>query len=375
VTRFDIAIIGSGMAGASAAYEIAAGRKVLLLEREAQHGYHTTGRSAALFTETYGNDVIRALTAGGRRFLTEPPTGFSETPLMSPRGVLLIGRTDQMPQLAEEEARARGLAPGIRRVDADEARRLVPVLRADYVAGAVHEPHAMDIDVHALHHGFLRGARARGAEILNRAEVVALEPTAGGWCVISSAGNYEADIVVNAAGAWADRVGALAGAAPIGLQPKRRTAIVFQPPPGAAIAHWPAVVDIEETFYFKPDAGRILASPADETPMEPCDVQAEELDIAIAVDRVQRAADLPVRRVERSWAGLRSFVADKTLVAGFDPLVPGFFWLAGQGGYGIQTSPAMGRLAAALLAGQAVPEDLAVLGVTPAALAPARCQN
>jgi D-arginine dehydrogenase len=375
VTRFDVAIIGSGMAGASAAYEIAAARKVLLLEREAHHGYHTTGRSAALFTETYGNDVIRALTAGGRRFLTEPPTGFSDTPLLSPRGVLLIGRADQMPQLAAEEARARDLAPGIRRVDADEARRLVPVLRADYVAGAVHEPQAMDIDVHALHHGFLRGARARGAEIRNRAEVVALQPTAGGWRVVSSAGSYEADIVVNAAGAWADRVGALAGAAPIGLQPKRRTAIVFQPPAGAAIAHWPAVVDIDETFYFKPDAGRILASPADETPMEPCDVQPEEIDIAIAVDRVQHAADLPVRRVERSWAGLRSFVADKSPVVGFDPLVPGFFWLAGQGGYGIQTSPAMGRLAAALLAGQAVPEDLAGLGVTAAALAPARCQN
>jgi len=202
--------------------------------------------------------------------------------------------------------------------------------------------------------------------------VVGLEAGAGGWTVVTAAGTWRARTVVNAAGAWADAVAVMAGAAPCGMRSMRRTALIVDLPPGMDAAAWPMVIDTDETFYFKPEGGRLLLSPADETPMAPCDVQPDELDIAVCVDRVQQAADLPVRRVVRSWAGLRSFAADRTPVVGFDPAVPGLFWLAGQGGYGIQTAPAMGHLAAALLAGEGVPQDLQALGVSAASLAPGR---
>lgn len=369
----DVAIIGSGMAGASAAFEIAKTRRVVLLERESVHAYHTTGRSAALFTEAYGNRVIRGLTVGSRGFLLTPPAGFCETVLLTPRGVLLLARDDQMAAAVAEAERSRRLVPSVRLIDARLARALVPILREDYVAGAILEPEAMDIDVHALHQAFLRGARTNGAEIVTDAELLGLTDVHGGWLLETRAGPVQAGIVVNASGAWADEVAAMAGAVPVGLTPKRRTAMTVQPPVGADIRSWPTVIDVDEQFYFKPDAGRLLASPADETPMAACDAQPDELDIAIAIDRIQKAADLPVRRIERSWAGLRSFVADKSPVVGFDPAVAGFFWLAGQGGYGIQTSPAMSRVAAALLGGDDIPTDLADLGVTKADLAPARC--
>jgi D-arginine dehydrogenase len=240
------------------------------------------------------------------------------------------------------------------------------------VAGGLLEPDAMDIDVHALHQGYLRGLRARGGSLVCGAEARLLAHDGADWQVETAAGGFAAPVVVDAAGAWADELGRMAGAAPIGLVPKRRTAITFDPPAGLPIDRWPAVIDIDEQWYFKPDAGRLLASPADETPSPPCDAQPEEMDIALAVDRIERAASFRIRRIEHKWAGLRSFVADKTPVVGFDDRVEGFFWLAGQGGYGIQTSPAMGRLAAALAAGEGVPADLATLGVDAAALSPRR---
>ncbi|HVJ54575.1 MAG TPA: FAD-binding oxidoreductase [Aliidongia sp.] len=361
----DFAIIGAGMAGASLAYELAGRARTLLIEREAQPGYHTTGRSAALYSETYGNDVIRRLTSAGRPFFTAPPAGFAEHPLLTPLGCLFIARSDQQSSLAAHMAGS----DRIRLVEAAEALRMVPALRPDYVAAAAHEPDAMDIDVHGLHQGFLRGARARGAELLCDAGVEAVERRRGAWEITTKAGTIRAAVLVNAAGAWAEALGAMAGAKPIGLMPLRRTALIIDPPPGTDPHGWPMVIDAEETFYFKPDAGRLLASPCDETPSPPCDAQAEELDIAICIDRLQQAADLPVRRVLRSWAGLRSFVADRTPVVGFDPDIEGFFWLAGQGGYGIQTAPALGRAAAALATGGSIPADMAV---AEAALAPGR---
>jgi D-arginine dehydrogenase len=230
----------------------------------------------------------------------------------------------------------------------------------------------MDIDVHALHQGFLRGLRARGGGVLCKAEVRALERCRGHWRVQTAAGGFAAPLLVNAAGAWADEIGRLAGAAPIGLVPKRRTAITFDPPKGAAIDRWPAVIDIDEQWYFKPEAGRLLASPADETPSPPCDAQPDDYDVAVLVDRLTRRTTLPVPRIRARWAGLRSFVADKTVVAGFDARVDGFFWLAGQGGYGIQTAPAVARVASALVGGAAIPPDVAELGVDAAALSPSR---
>lgn len=370
--EFDIVIVGGGMAGASAGYFMAEGARVLLLEMEAQPGYHTTGRSAALYSEAYGNAAIRALTSGGRRFYEAPPEGFADHALLTPRGALFVGRADQQDALDATAAEASANVDSIRRLDAAATRALVPVLRAGYVAGGVHEPDAMDIDVNGLHQGFLRGLRARGGEIRTSAQVTGLSRAGDAWQVDCRDGAVRAPVVVNAAGAWCDVVAGLAGVAPIGLVPKRRTAILFAPPDGADSAAWPLTVDVDESFYFKPDAGMLMGSPADETPMEPCDVQPDELDIAIAVDRIQTASELEIRRIEHRWAGLRSFVADKTPVVGFDPAAEGFFWLAGQGGYGIQTAPSMGRVSAALAAGQDIPADLQDYGVTAAALSPGR---
>ncbi len=368
----DIAIVGGGIAGASAAAHLAPHRRVVLLEREEQPGYHASGRSAALFTETYGNAVVRALTVASRPFLSAPPEGFAEHPLLTPRGVLHIGGQGDLPALASLHAETSALVPGVRLLDAEQARRLVPALREDWLRGGVLEPDAQDIDTHGCLQGFLRVARTHGAQVLPRAEVTGLERRDGRWQILSRAGEVRAEIVINAAGAWADTVAGLAGVARRGIVPKRRTAFLFAPPEGVSARDWPMVIGPGEAFYFKPDAGMILGSPADETPSEPMDAQPDELDVAIAVDRIQQVADLPIRRIARRWAGLRSFAPDKTPVVGFDPDAAGFFWLAGQGGYGFHTAPALAAVAAGLIVRGTMPEPIADLGVTEAHLAPGR---
>jgi D-arginine dehydrogenase len=364
----DFAIIGAGIAGASLGYELAAQGSVTLLEAEDFPGYHTTGRSAALFNEAYGNAVIRALTAGSRVFYTAPPQGFAATPLLTPRGCLFIARADQQASLAAHFSESAAIRP----VSPQEALRRVPVLRAQAVAEAGYDDTAMDIDVHALHQGFLSGAKARGLHLVTGARVEAIERHGGEWRLSTTAGPFRAKTLVNAAGAWAEEIGLMAGAARIGLTPRRRTALLIDPPPGSDSAHWPMVMDADEEFYFKPDAGRLLVSPADETPSPPCDAQPEELDVALAIDRLQHAAEIPVRRVFRAWAGLRSFVADRSPVVGWDPKIEGLFWLAAQGGYGIQTAPAMASLAASLCRGGGIPAPLTDLGVSAAMLSPDR---
>jgi D-arginine dehydrogenase len=370
---FDHLVIGGGMAGAAVAYMLAPSGSVALLEREAQFGHHSTGRSAALFIEGYGNAAIRALNRASRPFFDAPPDGFAATPLLTPRGVLMIAREDQLARLdaAEAELSAQALVRP-ERLDAEGCRRLVPMLRPGHIVAGMLDPGATDIDVDALHQGFLRGARSKGATVTADAEIRAIERTAAGWRVESTAGTFEAATLVNAAGAWADVIAAMAGVRPLGLQPKRRTAALVDPPPGMDIRRWPGLIDVDEQFYCKPDAGLLLVSPADETPSEPIDAQPDELDIAIGIDRLQQAADLPVRRVVRSWAGLRSFFADRTPAVGPAADAPGFFWLAGQGGYGIQTAPAMGALAASLITGRPLPDTLAAAGVEPALLSPSR---
>ncbi|HEV7371105.1 FAD-dependent oxidoreductase [Arenibaculum sp.] len=369
---FDVAVIGAGIAGASVASELSASHRVALLEREDQPGYHTTGRSAALFSETYGPPVIRALSRASSGFYGAPPPGFGDAPLLTPRGVLLIAREDQLAHADEMMAEVAAGSP-VSRLDAARTLAMMPLLRAGYVAGAVFEPGARDIDVHALHQGgYLRQFRARGGVLRTRCELLALERSGAGWALRTSGGTIRAEVVVDAAGAWADEVAAMAGVPRIGLVPKRRTALVVSAPGGAVPHGWPMVVDIDEQFYLKPDAGRLLISPADETPSPPCDAQPEEIDVAICIDRIERAFDITVGRIENKWAGLRSFVADKTPVAGFDPGAPGFFWLAGQGGYGIQTAPALARTAAAMIRGEPIPPDVADQGVSAAALSPQR---
>ena len=366
VPAFDFLIIGSGIAGAGAAYELASGASVLLLEREEAHGHHTTGRSAALFMESYGNAVIRGLTRASRGFFEAPPAGFTDYPLLTPRGCLHLARPDQVAALAD--------VPGVvQPLDKAAVLAMVPVLREDYVGAGLYEADATDIDVAGLHQGFLRAAKARGAETRLNADVTGIARKGDGFVVTCASGeSFETAVLVNAAGAWADVVARMAGVEPVGLQPMRRTAVIVDAPEGLDIRGWPVVIDVDEQFYFKPDAGRILASPADETPADPHDAWADEMDVAICIERVQEAADIPVQRVVRSWAGLRSFVADRSPVIGYDDTAANFFWLAGQGGYGVQTAPAAARAAGALARGRELPADIAAQGVTAQSLSPAR---
>ncbi|MGE0256232.1 MAG: NAD(P)/FAD-dependent oxidoreductase [Alphaproteobacteria bacterium] len=368
----DILVIGGGIAGASAAAELAAHGRVVLLERESQPGYHTTGRSAAMFTLSYGNRVIRTLARAAMDFLHEPPPGFATAPLVRQRGLMLFGREDQLARVRAHHEEVRALSPEAALIDAEAVRRLVPAFRPGYAAAAAYEEAAREIDVHALHGGFLRLLRARGGRIVTDADVTALARRGGVWEATTAAGAFAAPVVVNAAGAWADDVAALAGAAPLGLAPLRRTVVVFEAPVETRVDGWPMAVDIDEDFYFKPDAGRLFASPADETPSPPCDAQPEEIDIATALDRIGRATTLAPRRLVARWAGLRTFAPDRTPVAGFDGDVEGFVWLAGQGGYGIKTSPSLARAVAGLVAHGDLPEDQRALGLTAAALSPRR---
>jgi len=260
----------------------------------------------------------------------------------------------------------------VRRLDAAEALELSPAFRPGYVAAGLYEPAAEDIEVHARLSGYLRVFRGLGGRLVTGAEVTGLRRAGGVWQAETRAGRFAAPVVVYAAGAWCDRVAELAGLPAVGLVPKRRTVFTFDPPVGIDPDPWPATIDIDEQFYFKPDAGRLFGSAADETPSPPCDAQPEELDIAIGIDRIESATRLSVPRLVNKWAGLRSFVADKSLVVGFDAATEGLFWLAGQGGYGIQTSPALGRATAALIASGELPDDLAARGLDKADLAPER---
>jgi D-arginine dehydrogenase len=368
----DFLIIGTGIAGASAAYHLAGRSSVILLERESQPGYHSTGRSAAVYAESYGPRLMRVMTVASGPFLRKPPADFADVPLMHPRGALFVAREDQRGQLEELVKELSELSDDLRLIKAEEALKLCPVLNRGYVALAAEDPTVMDMDVNAIHQGYLRAARAKGAEIVTDAEVTALECHGGAWHTRTKAGEFRAPVVINAAGAWADVVAGLAGVRKIGLQPKRRTVIVFDAPAGLDMAKFPIAADCAEQFYFKPESGRVLASPADETPVEPQDVQPEEIDIALVVDRVEQASTLRVERIVRRWAGLRSFVKDKNPVVGFAPDAPGFFWLAGQGGYGIQTSYAMGLTAASLATGKGVPDAVKSYGVSEGDLGPQR---
>ena len=370
--EFDFAIVGAGIAGVSAAYHLAPYAKVVLLEREHVAAYHTTGRSAALHSETYGSAEIRAITVATGHFYRKPPDGFTDHPLLTPRGALIAGRADQMDGLKKAAAEYAQLVPSVRWRSPEEVLALQPLLKAEACAGgAIHEL-AEDMDVAAIHAGFLKGARAAGALLRLNSEVTALDRKDGRWTIrLRDGESIAATNIVNASGAWADVVAGLAGAKPVGLVPKRRTAFTFDAPAGLALEKMPMVIDFDETWYVKPEVGQFLGSPADETPSPPCDAQPEEMDIAVAVDRIETGMALKISRIKNKWAGLRSFVPDKNLVVGYDA-VPGFFWLAGQGGYGIQTGAAAGRLATSLALGKGLPADIAGLGVTERALSPVR---
>ncbi len=368
---FDVTIIGAGIAGASLAADLARDYQVLLLEREEQPGYHSTGRSAAIYSETYGNDIIRKLTSLGRSFFENPPQGFSDVPLWRDRQVLLIGREDQRDSLDRHYVQTGELTGNLKLLSAEEVVAAVPIIDASYVAGGVLEPDAKELDVHAIHSGFLRQFKKLGGQLITDADVTGLSRKGPVWNIETTADTYESNIIVNAAGAWVDTIAQLAKLQPIGATPLRRTALTV-PLDRDNAADWPMVIDIDEKFYFKPESGSLLCSPADETEMAPCDVQPDELDIAITVDLVETATELKIRKILRSWAGLRTFAPDRTTVVGFDQSSEGFFWLAGQGGYGIQTCPAMASAAAGLIREGALPSTHLAAGLTEASLSPNR---
>jgi D-arginine dehydrogenase len=381
----DVLIIGGGIAGAGAAYELSAFFSVILLEQEPHCGHHSTGRSAASYTENYGGPLIRRLVLASRDFLRDPPTGFCEHALLSPMGLLTIAREDQLDSLRDQLERARAFVPSIRSVSIDEAMERMPILRREYLAGAFLEPDSQELEVNGLHQGFLRGAKARRARIVVGAEVTSIHHRDGLWhaqvtdaAVGNASGStldFRAPIVVNAAGAWADVIAQRAGVPPLGLVPKRRTAFTIPVPADADPRRWPMVTDAGEQFYFKRDAGQLLVSPGDVTPSPPTDAYPDELDIATGVERFERVTQLEVRRVTRSWAGLRTFAADGAPVVGQDSRAEGFYWLAAQGGYGIKTSPALSRACAGLIRDSRLPEDLLRAGICAEELSPDRLRS
>jgi D-arginine dehydrogenase len=368
----EFLIIGAGIAGASTGYFLAPHGKTTLLERESQPGYHSTGRSAALYTLAYGTPQVRALTAASRAFFDAPPAGFSEHPLLSPRGEMVVDFSGDAEELQRQFDSGKASVADMRLLSADEACALVPVLRRDKVHGAMLDPSAADIDTDALHQGFLRGIRQQGGEIHCNREVSSIGKVEDGWQVRCGQQLYSCRVLINAAGGWCDQIARLAGVAPIGLVPKRRAAFTFPAPEGVDCHAWPCLVDLHEAFYFKPDAGQLLGSPANADPVEPHDVQPEELDIAMGLYQIEEHTSMSVRRPAHTWAGLRSFVADGDLVGGYDAHAEGFFWVAAQGGYGIQTSAAMGEACAALIRRQPLPTRFAEFGLTVQMLSPSR---
>lgn len=364
----DAIIIGGGIAGTSVGYFLASRAKVLILERESHPGVHSTGRSAALFSETYGPPQVRALTLASRAFFERPPRDFVEHDLLAPRGVLVIGSEAQRARIESDYQSMRPGIAGLQLLDEAGMRARVPVLEAEHARCGLFEPGAADIDVNSLHQGFMRGIRQRGSRLECDAQVHSIERSQGEWLLeVSLRGArhaLRAPIVIDAAGAWADEVAALAGVRPLGVEPRRRTAFLFAPPAGIDASRWPFVTNVNEDFYFKPDAGLLLGSPANADPVPPHDVQPEELDIALAVDAIERATTLRIEKPLRPWAGLRNFVGDGGLVGGFDPAAAGFFWVAALGGYGIQTSAAMGEACAHLVLGRKIPGPLADAGLT-----------
>ena len=347
----DVIVIGGGVAGISAAAELSECCKVLLLERESQAGYHSSGRSAAYFAPAYGNEVVQVLTRESTEDYQHPKDYFDDQ-LLEPRASLFVAEAKREDAIATMQK----AQPWLQRLEGEALRDLVPPLNASLSIGLL-DPEGGDLNVHAILQGYQRKFRAHGGQLRFDAHVVAVEPIAAGWEVkLESGESIHAPMIVNAAGAWADPIASLAGLQGVGLQPKRRTACLVQPKSEWRTQSWPMVIDIDETVYFKHESGQLMVSPADETDSPPCDAQPEEIDVAIAIDRYQGVIDHGDAKPSHTWAGLRTFAPDRTFVVGPDPRAKGFFWLAGQGGYGVQSAPAMARLATQLVLGQPVSE-------------------
>ncbi|MFX0544492.1 NAD(P)/FAD-dependent oxidoreductase [Roseovarius sp. S1116L3] len=355
----DVIVIGGGIAGVSAAAELARDARVTVLEAEPQTGYHATGRSAAIYIRNYGNAVLRAINIVSEPTLTTPGDICGHS-LLSPRGELLTASDDEMPAL---EAYANG-SVGLERLTGAEAAQLVPILRPERITAAIYEGAAQSIDVDLMLQGYLRLLKARGGSVITKAQVTEIRRADGLWHVTAGDHQLSAPIVINAAGAWADHVASLAGTHLMGLQPRRRSAAIVPLGPEHDVSNWPLFGSVSETWYAKPEGGKLMVSPADEDPVDPHDAWPDDMVLAEGLDRYERAVTVPVTRIERSWAGLRTFAPDRTPVVGYADDCDGFFWLAGQGGYGVQTAPALSQLTAALITGRApalAPEIIAAM--------------
>jgi len=382
----DVIVVGAGVAGLSLAWALAPHRKVVVLEREAATAYHSSGRSATYYHFGIGNRTVRLLTRASGAFFEQPPESFSEVPLARPAPAMMVVRAGQEALFERNLAEMAAITGSAREIDARAAMARVPVLKVDTrpagspvpgegITRALIDPAAARLDGHALMAGYIAGLRRQGGRVLTEAEVLSVTRHAGRWAVHTSRGEFEAPVLVNAAGAWADALAGLAGVAPLGLQPLRRTLIAFDGPAGVDVRGWPLVRSLADEFYFLPESGRLLASPADQTPSPPCDAQPDEYDVALAAWRIEEVTTMRVHRVLHKWAGLRTFTADRVPVAGFAADAPGFFWCAGQGGYGLQTAPALAQAACSLITGRPWPESLHAAGLGAEALAPSRVQD
>ena len=362
--RPDMAVIGGGIAGLSLAARLARHGKVIVLESEAAPGYHASGRSVAFAHYGLGNEPVRTLTALSMADLAAHG---------SVHPALHIASEYQIAALDALEAVHAQYGCDFTRISGEEARALMPCLKPEACEAALVDHGSLKLDTHAMLQAHVATLRANGGTLVTAARVIAIGRAGGGWQVETSAGTYTAPILVNAAGAWADEVARMAGIQPIGIEPRRRTVISFAAPEGEDVSAWPFTKTVGEGFYLLPEGRtQLLASSMDQTPSDPCDAASDELDIAIAADRVQQATTLPIRRISHSWAGLRSFAADELPVIGHAADAPGFVWCAGQGGAGFQTAPALSRIAESAALGLPFPGDCALAGLSPETFAPAR---
>lgn len=370
--NFDFIVIGGGIAGLSAAYELSETGSVVVLEAESSAGYHSTGRSAAISSENYGPSRWKRLVTASKGFLENPPAELTSAPLVHPRGALYLSLPHEEAQLRQEAADLQSRGAQVDIIPMDDVLQLCSVIKAESFSLGLHEPDCRDIDTNELMQVYQRGLKRRGGMFVSDARVGELRKHSRQWTVVTQSETYHAPLVVNAAGAWARDVAVLAGLPERKVVPFRRTAVTFDPPADIDISGWPMIFDAAETFYFKPEAGKVMVSPVDMAPSEPCDAQADEFEVAIAIDRIQRHTFLDVPNLSHKWGGLRTFASDHEPVIGCDPADETFVWLAGQGGNGVMGGPAAARLAAALALGNGVPADIAALGITAADVSPGR---
>jgi D-arginine dehydrogenase len=370
--RADVIVIGGGIAGLSAAYFLSPSASVLVLERESDLGYHSSGRTAAQFTVGISAVTMRRLAQASREFLEHPPADFASELLLSPRGCLTVARADQQNRLDEIRDQITSVGARAERLGPKDVLALFPALRAEGVDGGIFEPDAMDIDVHTLLQGYARGAKAKGAQVVTSAGVTAIRRTAGAWVVETSKGTFSAPKLLNAAGAWCDDVTALAGLTPVGVTPHRRTAFTFAASGGYDPSRWPHVSNVDYRWYVKPEPGRLMGSLCDAAPTAAADVHPDDMDVAQGLHNIEQDTTFQIARPLSAWAGLRNFTVDRNPVAGTRPDAEGFFWLVGQGGCGILTSSALGQTIAALMFDRELPQEQRDLGITAADLSPAR---